>query len=452
MMARLPRSTRLLYASAAVGGNAIGRSKDLWLLYFFAPPADADISPRAPTLAVGGVLFAIRFIEAFDDPLIGWWSDRTRSRWGRRIPFVLAATPFFGLFFVLLWMPPTAGESAANVVHLFIVLWFFHLCSTLSGGPFEALMPEIAPDPDDRVSVVTWQVAFGVAGAALALVASGFIIDTLGYQAMALVMATVMVASRYLALAGVWRRATATARAVLPPARPLPFRQAMTLCLRNEQFMAFVPSYILYNMGVLMLTGAIPYLVEGVLEHEDEGVMVAIINAIAIGVLVLALPLIAMAARRRGKRWVYAAGMVYASFYFPLMFFVGFIPGIPKDAQALVFAVFVGFPLAPVQTFQNALIADITDYDALRTGQRREATYYATQAMFEKTASALAPLLLAALLVLGSTSDNPTGIRLVGPLAGLSTFAGYLVFRRYRLPDTVTAETVRGLLDRQPGS
>ncbi len=74
---------------------------------------------------------------------------------------------------------------------------------------------------------------------------------------------------------------------------------------------------------------------------------------------------------------------------------------------------------------------------------RREATYYATQAMFEKLASALAPALLALLLFMGSTADNPLGVRLVGPMAGGATLVGYLVFRRYWLPDTVTEETVR---------
>jgi GPH family glycoside/pentoside/hexuronide:cation symporter len=117
----------------------------------------------------------------------------------------------------------------------------------------------------------------------------------------------------------------------------------------------------------------------------------------------------------------------------------------------LVFAAFLGLPLAPLQTFPNALIADITDYDTIRTGERREGTYYATQAMFEKTASSLAPLLLAVLLSIGSTTENPIGIRLVGPVAGLSTFIGYLAFRGYWLPDEVTAESVRAARPRGRG-
>ena len=98
--------------------------------------------------------------------------------------------------------------------------------------------------------------------------------------------------------------------------------------------------------------------------------------------------------------------------------------------------------MAAVFTFPNAITADIIDYDELRTGQRREAIYYGTQATLEKIASALFPLILALLLMLGSTADDPLGIRLVGPVAGFLALVGFLAFRGYRLPDTVSADTV----------
>jgi GPH family glycoside/pentoside/hexuronide:cation symporter len=125
------------------------------------------------------------------------------------------------------------------------------------------------------------------------------------------------------------------------------------------------------------------------------------------------------------------------------MFFMGFIPAIPKVAQAFLFVPFLGVPMAAVFTFPNAIMADIIDYDELRTGMRREAMYYGTQATLEKMASALFPAILAVLLTLGGTADNPLGIRLVGPVAGLSVLLAFFAFRRYSLPDTVTAETVR---------
>src|SRR3990170_4357546 len=164
----LPLLNKLLYASGSLGGNVISRSRDLWLIYFYAPPKDADLPTLVPIGMIGVLLSMGKFIEALDDPLIGYWSDRTRSRWGRRIPFVLAATPFYALFFFLLWNPPVDHQHVMNAVYFFIILEAFHLFSTLSGGPFESLLPEIAPDNKSRVSIVTWQVFFGTLGAAVA--------------------------------------------------------------------------------------------------------------------------------------------------------------------------------------------------------------------------------------------------------------------------------------------
>ena len=459
--ARLPTANQLLYASGSIGGTAISRSMDLWLLFFYAPPDDADIQRRAGTVAVGLALSTVRLVEALDDPLIGYLSDRTRTRWGRRIPYVLATTPLFALAFVFLWTPPVAGESMQNLFYLVVVLWFFHLFSTLSGGPMESLLPEIAPREDDRLSIVSWQVALGVIGAVLGLIVASVLRSTVGFQTMAIVIATVLIVSRFIALAGAWQPAIRSVRAAPVQEHMQSVRSAVMTCMRNDQFVVFLPSFILYNMGVQMITGVLPFLATAVLERGDEGSadiplpggvsappVEAMLGA-AIFFVVLALPFMVSAARRFGKRWIYSQGMLAAAIVFPLLFFVGLVPGVSPVWQALIFAALVGLPLAPVQTFPNALIADITDYDALQTGMRREATYYATQAMFEKLASALAPALLGVLLFIGSSADNPLGIRLVGPVAGAATLVGYLLFRRYWLPDTVTAETVRAAVSRR---
>jgi GPH family glycoside/pentoside/hexuronide:cation symporter len=111
--------------------------------------------------------------------------------------------------------------------------------------------------------------------------------------------------------------------------------------------------------------------------------------------------------------------------------------------QSVVFIAFAGLPMAAVFTFPNAITADIIDYDELRTGMRREAVYYGSQATMEKLAGSLFAPVLAVVLLLGETADNPLGIRMVGPVAGVAAFLGYVFFRGYRLPDEVTAESVR---------
>jgi GPH family glycoside/pentoside/hexuronide:cation symporter len=126
----LPLRARVLYASSSLGGEALSQSRALWLLYFYAEHAEL-----LSTLVVGVLLTAGRLVEAFDDALIGWWSDRTRSRLGRRIPFILAATPFWALFAVLLFAPPADGAVLAGA-YLLVVLELHQLFATLSGGPY----------------------------------------------------------------------------------------------------------------------------------------------------------------------------------------------------------------------------------------------------------------------------------------------------------------------------
>ena len=98
--------------------------------------------------------------------------------------------------------------------------------------------------------------------------------------------------------------------------------------------------------------------------------------------------------------------------------------------------------MAGVNLMPRAITADIADYDELITGMRREGMFFATQNLFEKLGSSFSVILLALVLLLGETSDDPLGIRMVGPVAGVFAFCGFWLFRGYRLPSTVTTETV----------
>jgi GPH family glycoside/pentoside/hexuronide:cation symporter len=430
----LPLQTKLLYGSASLGSEALTQSRGLWLLYFYAPPKDADLETLLPLGVAGALLFAVRLTEAFDDPLIGYWSDRTRSRLGRRLPFILGATPLWALFAFLLFTPPTGAGTALTAAYLFVTLELFSVFATLSGGPYEALLPEIARTSADRVSVVAFKVYFGALGAGAGLVASGLIIDHLGFQAMALVLAALALVCRYIGMAGVWRRASRTqAPAVIP------LRQAIRATLANVHFRYFLPSFVLFQVGYQLVVGVLPYYVNAVLGVEDEGTWVAVLTAIAIGGVLAAVPAFARFARRTSTRHVYRRAMLGAALLFPALAFAGFLPGLPKEAQIVALMAVVGVPLAGVYLFPPALTAEIVDYDSTRTGLRREAIYFGSQNFVEKTATSAAPLLLAGVLLLGNTADDPLGIRLVGPLAGVAVMGGYLLFRRYDLPDDLLA-------------
>ena len=134
--------------------------------------------------------------------------------------------------------------------------------------------------------------------------------------------------------------------------------------------------------------------------------------------------------------------MLFGAVYMPLLFMLGFLPGLPRLRPATLFLMPVGLALTSVLVFPNALMADIIDYDALRTGSRREGVYYGAQNVVESIVVAFHAAILALLLRLGGTAEDPLGIRLVGPVAGASMAVGYLIFRRYTLPDAVRPDTI----------
>jgi GPH family glycoside/pentoside/hexuronide:cation symporter len=230
----------------------------------------------------------------------------------------------------------------------------------------------------------------------------------------------------------VWRRAkrsVATAE--------IPFRQALRATFENRPFLFFLPTFVLFQTALQVLLGSLPYFVNSVLGVEEEGTWVAALTATAIAAVVVTIPFYARFAARTSKRHAYSAAMLGASLVFPVFALVGVLPAVPEEAQVVVFMVLAGIPIAGVYLFPAALMADICDHDNVRTGLRREGMYYGAQNLVEKIATSVGPGLLALLLLAGNTAADPTGIRLVGPVAGVLVLAGFLLFRWYDLPDQV---------------
>jgi GPH family glycoside/pentoside/hexuronide:cation symporter len=140
----IPLRTKLLFGSSRIGAEALGRSQGLWLLYYYAPPSDTHLPTLLPSLAVGALLTAGGIVGALDEAIVGYFSDRTRSRWGRRIPYIVLGAPLWAIFFVLLFTPPPDAGDAATAVYLFFVFELLALFGAVVVGPYEALLPELA--------------------------------------------------------------------------------------------------------------------------------------------------------------------------------------------------------------------------------------------------------------------------------------------------------------------
>lgn len=447
---RTPAKIRFSYGFASVAGNALSQTWSLWLVYFYAPPSDATIATRVSDawgidarVLLGVTLTVARLIEAFDDPLIGYWTDRTKSRWGRRLPFIVVFTPFWACLFVFFFLPPVGHASLVNLTYLFFLAMAFYMLSNLSGAAQEALLPTIARHPDDRISVATWQLVFGVVGAIVGLSVSSLVVEQFGFATMAITVAFIAFAVRYGAMIVIWPYARADATPSTPG-----FRRAVRDTFSNPQFLAYLPSFVLFQTGLQMLTAVLPFYVDTVLADstvfglkgsENTGAFTFMLTAAVITGILAAIPVYRRRAHRFGKARAYRVAMLWSAAAFPLLFFAGFVPALPALAQAIGAILLCGMATAGVFLFPNILTADIVDYDAGRTHTRREAMFYGTQNMVEKASTALSPLIFAAILLAGDTGEDPLGIRLVGPVAGMLVLVAWVSFRKYSLaPDVPT--------------
>ena len=145
-----------------------------FLLYFFTNVAGLPAGLAGSILAIG------KIGDAINDPIAGILSDRTRTRWGRRIPWMLFGTIPFGAFFFLQWIVPKFSEDPnINNWYLFayyiIIATLFNLAYTVVNLPYTALTPELTQDYNERTNLNSFRFAFSIGGSILSLVLAGII-------------------------------------------------------------------------------------------------------------------------------------------------------------------------------------------------------------------------------------------------------------------------------------
>lgn len=430
----LPFRTRLLYGSSRLGAEALNKSQALWLLYYYAPPQDQTLGlpTLLPWFAVASLLTVGGILGSLDDAVVGWLSDRTQSRWGRRIPYIVLGAPLWSVFFILMFVPPTSAGHAVTAIYLFLVFQAVRLCSAIVVGPYEALTPEMASTSEERVGLQAVKVYLGVLGAGVGLIGSTYLIkhEHVSFEKMAITFGGLALVCQYLAVAGVWNRAK---RSHIPA--QIGFRDGLRTAFENRGFRILLPTIVLFALAVGVLITNTPYYIHAVVgEHSWVNTWmlpVAFISALAF------VPVFMRLARRKSKRRAYSISMLGAAATFPLLTFAGVIPGIPAGVQIIVAVALIGGPLGAHFLFPIPLISDVIDDDSRQTGQRREATYLGAASFVEGVATSFAPLLVVLLGLAGHLPGHTLGVRLAGVLGGALILAAYFVFRRYDVPDEV---------------
>lgn len=436
MEKRITFFQKLLYTQGCLGQNVVNLAVVTWVIYFFAGGGGRE--PLIPIALAGLVLGVGRVIDIVTDPLIGYWSDRSTYKMGRRRPFILFGTPLLALSFFLLWVPPVAGESWLNVLWLFVFINVFFVMLTVTAVPYRSVIPDIAPDSRERISVSAWKVVFGTIGVMIASVGSGPVIAAFGYPVMGAILAVVVLVSFWLSLLGIKERP----RSEVDLQTTLALKDAIVQTLKNRHFLAFAASIVSFQVGFQLFMIVLPFFVTVILLEGEA--QVAIYQGAFIVIMMMGIPLWIWLGNRIGKRKGQLISLLLVALIYPFYSLVGFLPGLPANVQAIIYFAVLAIPISGLYVFPNAIVGDITDYDELKTKKRREAMYYAGFGFMEKMAWAISAFLVSIVLpVFGFTVDNPFGIRLIGPIVGVISILGFIGFLFYRLPDTIRGRSLR---------
>lgn len=168
-----PREKLYLTTKLAFGAGDIGPALTANILVFFLLPFLTNVAGLSPSLA-GSVLFVGKISDAINDPIIGILSDRTSTRWGRRIPWIVSSIIPFGIVFFLQWLVPFPANSTINSIFLFIYYVFigviFNIFYTAVNLPYQALTPELTRDYNERTSLNSYRFGFSIGASIFSLI------------------------------------------------------------------------------------------------------------------------------------------------------------------------------------------------------------------------------------------------------------------------------------------
>lgn len=420
----------ILYNMAGFSFNVYDTILYAWLPYFYAPPEDSGLTQYVPLAVIGIILAGGRILDAVSDVLIGYLSDRTRSRWGRRKPYIFISTPILFLAFILIWLPPVTGNSPVNAISLAVVLFFYYWGYTGVLIPWFAVLPEMSDQNQERVKIASIGVAIGVLGALVGGGLSGPLFQKLGAFPMALILGGAAFIAGELTLFGIKERFPALAEV-----QTAGFFKVVKEVFADRQVLSFSLMVMFVQLTYQLMLMNVPYTTTLILGRQEADASLLMGEVIIL--MAASTPMWYRLLKKFPKRKVFRGIILAMMFGFILNFFVGYSKALTPMIQAILIFPVAAIPMGGMFAAVLGIIADLTDYDQLKSGQRREAIYYGIYGIVRKTGWALCSLILAGVFsAFGYSAENPLGVRVIWLVCALSCLIGLLVFTPYKLGDT----------------
>lgn len=411
------------------------------LIYFYLPPEGAGLPVLIPQMVVLGffTLFSLilasgRLIDAITDPLVAWLSDKSKTRIGRRIPFMLVSLIPTGLFTIILFFPVHNYQSMSNYLWLFFTQAGFYISLTLYIVPYNALMPELAQGKERKLKFSTLLSLMFVAGIIFAsqipqlasVLRKWFGVENMthSYQYSIMVMAGISVILMSLPVFAVNEKRYCDMKPSTIGIFP-----SLKTTFSNRRFMIFLSADAAFFLTLAIISSAVLYYVKVLLNLPEE--YASKVFALLIILSLFYYPFIRQLTLKFGKRKLILLSFLVFAFLFLFVFFMGKIPLLP-EIQLLLLALFGSFPVAILGILPFSLVAEMAEEAANTSGEKTEGMYFAVRTFADKIGQTLGVMIFAILTVFGKDPGNDLGIRLSAVAGMLVSLLAYVFFLRFR--------------------
>jgi len=478
-MRTLSWQRKLAFGSGDTAISLVGTTIDVYFLFFLLTVA------KVPPAYAAAAIFVAKTWDWVNDPLMGVLSDRTRSRWGKRRPWLLFGALPFGAVFAMMWWIPPIGDPRWLAAYYGLAYFLFDTGFTVIGVPFAALLPDLAPTYDERTSVSAWRMAFSIATGLLGYAAGDIAAVTLpggraiGWLGVAAIFAVLSTVSLWVVVAasgggfdpdnrdpavrrgelrrrlarelGGWlsRRWMLAVGAVAGLALWIGLFYVLPRVLPGFAGRTTWTDFVLYA-GFLAPTAVVvvrsfrhnrPFLFAAVI-FLFTWTTVAVISSVLPFFLTywlrwegpMVVPLGAMFVTalvvlpfwnwftvRAGKRIAYVVGMA------SLVAILVLLSALPSDMNrtlVIVVAALAGFGVSAAHVVPNSILPDGIEWEELRTGSRREGFFFGVVSLLNKVGTSVAVPWVALVLAAAGFEESRGVDQPPGTLTALRLLVG----------------------------
>lgn len=358
--------TKLAYGTGDLGPAMVSMIKGFFLLNFLI-----NIAGLSPGRA-GAILLIGKIWDAVNDPLVGTLTDRTRTRWGRRRPWLLFGAFPFALAFILHFIVPDLSEPAKFLYYVVVGI-LLDAGFTAVNVPYAALTPELSDSNQDRTDLNMYRFSFSVLGGLVAALMYNILVNQVysdaprtGNLIQGIIVAIVIIASNIIVFANTNERDFDD-----DDQEQIPFFEGLRIALSSKPFLYVSTIYLLTWLAIQFVQSLILFYFRDWIGGDPGGQFTILLFGLQFSIFIFIL-FWGFVSRRLGRKKVFYIGI---PFWIVVQFALFFVqPG--QIGLVTTLAILAGIGVSLGFLIPWSLLPDVVDHDELQTGRRREGIFY----------------------------------------------------------------------------